>query len=171
MTQTVYERWASQGQQASLIHARIVQSLLCAEDTDKSMAYLAEALASGKPEGFIRSFVDFGMEMAPLLREAIARGIKADYARQLLGIIEAEDRRRRTRKVKDRASSLASGLLSVREIEVLQLVAEGLSNQQIAGKLTVSLSTAKTHVHRLFQKLDATDRLQAVNRARELKLI
>jgi len=69
------------------------------------------------------------------------------------------------------APSPTTGLLSERETEVLWLVAEGLSNQQIASKLTVSLSTAKTHVHRLFEKLNAKDRLQAVTRARELKLI
>jgi ATP/maltotriose-dependent transcriptional regulator MalT len=50
-------------------------------------------------------------------------------------------------------------------------MAEGLSNQQISDKLMISLNTAKTHVYRVFDKLDANDRLAAVNRARDLKLI
>ena len=71
----------------------------------------------------------------------------------------------------ERRLSPSSELVSKRELEVLRLVADGLSNQQIADRLSVGLSTAKTHVHRLFEKLNAKDRLQVVNRARELKLI
>jgi LuxR family maltose regulon positive regulatory protein len=53
----------------------------------------------------------------------------------------------------------------------MRLIEKGFSNQQIADKQVISLSTAKTHVHHIFAKLNAADRLQAVNRAKELKLI
>ena len=66
---------------------------------------------------------------------------------------------------------LSSPLLSRREREVLRLIADGLSNQQIAEKLIISLNTVKTHVSHIFGKLDTTDRLQTVKRARELDLI
>jgi DNA-binding CsgD family transcriptional regulator len=61
--------------------------------------------------------------------------------------------------------------LSTREIEVLQLMADGLSNQEIAGRLFVSLNTIKTHSSRIFEKLDVRRRTQAVEKARRLKII
>lgn len=61
--------------------------------------------------------------------------------------------------------------ISKRELEVLQLMAEGLSNQEIAEKLFVSLNTVKTHTSNLFLKLEVKRRTQAVQRAKELLLI
>ena len=61
--------------------------------------------------------------------------------------------------------------LSARELEVLQLMAEGLSNQEIAARLYVSLNTIKTHTSRIFEKLDARRRTQAIEKARRLGLI
>jgi LuxR family maltose regulon positive regulatory protein len=60
--------------------------------------------------------------------------------------------------------------LSAREIEVLRLMAMGASNQQMADRLVVAVSTIKTHVNRIFGKLDATSRMAAVAHARELGL-
>jgi DNA-binding CsgD family transcriptional regulator len=61
--------------------------------------------------------------------------------------------------------------LSPRELEVLQLIAEGLSNQEIAARLFVSLNTVKTHSANLFVKLDVRRRTQAIEKARKLNLI
>ena len=61
--------------------------------------------------------------------------------------------------------------ISKREYEVLQLIAQGLSNQEIADKLFVSLNTVKTHSSNLFVKLDARRRTQAIHRAKELGLL
>ena len=61
--------------------------------------------------------------------------------------------------------------ITVRELEVLQLIAQGHSNQEIADKLFVSLNTVKTHSSNLFLKLDVRRRTQAVQKAKELKLI
>ncbi|MBZ4189270.1 helix-turn-helix transcriptional regulator [Niabella beijingensis] len=61
--------------------------------------------------------------------------------------------------------------LSERELEVLQLMAEGLSNQEIAGRLFISLNTIKTHSSRLFEKMDVKRRTQAVEKARRLCII
>ena len=61
--------------------------------------------------------------------------------------------------------------LSKRELEVLSLLAQGFSNQEIAAKLFVSLSTVKTHLQNLFEKLDVKRRIQAVEKARRLNLI
>jgi NarL family two-component system response regulator LiaR len=61
--------------------------------------------------------------------------------------------------------------ISARELEVLQLMASGLSNQEIADKLFVSLNTIKTHTSSIFSKLDAKRRTQAIQRAKELLFI
>ena len=61
--------------------------------------------------------------------------------------------------------------LSKRELEVLQLMARGLSNQEIAARLFVSLNTIKTHSSRLFEKLDVKRRTQAIEKAKRLSLI
>lgn len=61
--------------------------------------------------------------------------------------------------------------LSDREFEVLQLIAEGLSNQQIADQLFVSRNTIKTHISNIFAKLDVKRRTQAIQRAREVGMI
>jgi DNA-binding CsgD family transcriptional regulator len=61
--------------------------------------------------------------------------------------------------------------ISRRELEVLQLMSEGLSNQEIAQRLYVSLSTVKTHAKNLFEKLNVERRTQAIDRAKKLSLI
>lgn len=61
--------------------------------------------------------------------------------------------------------------ISKREIEVLQLMAQGLSNQEIAARLFVSLNTVKTHSSRLFEKMEVSSRMQAVERGRKLQII
>jgi DNA-binding CsgD family transcriptional regulator len=61
--------------------------------------------------------------------------------------------------------------ISKREHEVLELIARGLSNQEIADKLFVSLNTVKTHVSNLFLKLEVSRRTQAIQKAKELQLI
>ena len=61
--------------------------------------------------------------------------------------------------------------LSKRELEILSLLAQGHSNQEIAAKLFVSLSTVKTHIQNLFEKLDVKRRIQAVEKAKRLNII
>ena len=69
-------------------------------------------------------------------------------------------------------TSLVSQLeLSKRELEILSLLAQGYSNQEIAAKLFVSLSTVKTHIQNLFEKLDVKRRTQAVEKGKRLNLI
>ena len=69
-------------------------------------------------------------------------------------------------------TSLVSQLeLSKRELEILSLLAQGYSNQEIAAKLFVSLSTVKTHIQNLFEKLEVNRRIKAVEKAKRLNLI
>lgn len=68
-------------------------------------------------------------------------------------------------------AALARLNISKRELEVLQLMAEGLSNQEIAARLFVSLNTIKTHSSNLFEKMDVKRRMQAVEKAKRLNII
>ncbi len=165
----LYEK-ARQSAQGYVITIR-VQQALAAETAAEALAFLAEALKLGEPEGFVRTFVDEGRLLAPLLRQAVRSGIEPDYARKLLTIFEAEEHRRKTRNGEGKSSTTAAGVLSERETEVLGLMGAGLSDRQIAAKLMISLSTAKTHVHRILEKLGATSRTQAVSMARERRLL
>jgi LuxR family maltose regulon positive regulatory protein len=165
-----YERWSREGLGMLQIVVRIEQAL-ASKTPDEALSFLGDALKLAKPEGNIRSFADFGMLLAPLLKQAIARGLEPGYSRKLLDVIEAEERRRRIRKGEIPQSSAARGLISERELEVLRLLDDEISDKQIAARLSVSLSTVKTHVHHILEKLEVKDRRKAVHRARDLKLI
>jgi LuxR family maltose regulon positive regulatory protein len=165
--QTQYEQFHREGYHYLVMIVRLEQALL-SPDPEEAVSFLAEVLDIAKPESNIRMLVNFGPPLEPLLRRAIASGIEPDFSRKILKIIESEDRQR---KINKGEMPPATGPLSEREMEVLRLLADGLTNQQIAERLVISLNTAKSHVYHIFDKLEAKDRLQTVNRARELKLI
>ena len=141
-------------------------------EKNKAVQLLSDALTLAEPGGFIRIFVDEGMPMAQLLSEAATAGIMPDYIRTLLAVFEAEKLRS-----KDAASlSPATPVqllepLSQRETEVLQLIAQGLSNREISERLFLALSTVKGHNQLIFDKLQVQRRTEAVARARELGLL
>ncbi len=168
--QKIYEHHTQHGGQALIIAVRIIQAL-DSLGPENPLDCLSEALVMARPEGAVRLFTDFGMELVPLLHQAVSKGIEPEFARKLINIIESEDHQRKIRKGELPPSSISSAVLSEREMEVLHLMASGLSDRQISGKLVISLSTTKTHVHRILEKLNATSRMQAVTQAKELKLI
>jgi ATP/maltotriose-dependent transcriptional regulator MalT len=61
--------------------------------------------------------------------------------------------------------------LTEREVEVLRLIAQGASNQEIIGRLVIAESTVKTHVTSIFRKLDVTSRTHAITHARDLGIV
>jgi len=147
------------------------------EDVDQAITALERALSLAEPEGYVRLFIDEGARMGALLRQAATRGIAVDYVRQLLAALEGENEEERP-STEPLPSSLVPGLssslvepLSERELEVLRLIAAGLSNREIAQDLIVAVSTVKTHVHNIYGKLGVAKRTQAVARARELNLL
>ncbi|MEO6887385.1 MAG: LuxR C-terminal-related transcriptional regulator [Ktedonobacteraceae bacterium] len=124
----------------------------------EALETLTRALTLAEPEGYIRVFVDEGRPMIDLLRHALSHGIAPGYTRKLLAALE----------VPEAGESLESTPLSEREMRVLQSIAAGKSNQQIAADLTIALSTIKTHINNIYGKLNVHSRTQAVARARDL---
>ncbi len=139
----------------------------------EAMQTLREALTLAEPEGFVRIFVDEGTPMTQLLSEALAQGILPAYVSKLLAAFEGEKHTTRESSSSPRAISLQPLIepLSSRELEVLQLIAQGLSNDEIGKRLFLALDTIKGHNRKIFDKLGVQRRTEAVARARELGLL
>jgi len=140
-------------------------------EKDKAVQLLFDALALAAPGGFIRTFLDEGLPMAHLLSKAEARGMMPDSIGKLLAVCEAEaQKRENTSSLSPPAQPLIEPL-SPRELEVLQLMAQGLSNHEISERLFLALDTVKGHNRKIFDKLQVQRRTEAVARARALGLL
>lgn len=137
-------------------------------ETSSALAALERALCLAEPEGYVRVFVDEGLPMARLLQEAASRGVAPDSARRLLTAFPSAGPHHAGPAG---ASSERVELLSEREREVLQHIAAGLTNREIAARLYLSLYTVKAHARSIYDKLDAHSRTQAVARARKLGVL
>ncbi len=146
-------------------------ALLAHGEKVKAVQLLGVALALAELGGFIRTFVDEGTPMARLLYEALAQGISTDYVQRLLAAFPIDEPALTApSRARNDGTTLAQSL-SIRELEVLHLVAEGLTNQEIATKLYLSLHTVKVHVRNIIAKLGAINRTQAVAKGRALGLL
>ena len=145
-----------------LVYLHILQSMT-APNLDTAIEYLKKALSLAHLEGFIRTFIDRGESLIPVLREAARRGLYPEYVGQILSSYETQSEH----------GNLPPDVepLSERELEVLHLLAAGLTNRQIADQLFVSVSTIKSHVHHISGKLQVSNRTQAVAKARQLGLL
>jgi LuxR family maltose regulon positive regulatory protein len=180
----LYTQAAAQGRTGSVIEVRALQALALAAGGDPTagLSVLAEALALGAPEGYVRVFVDEGAPMARLLgrvaaaqrtgQVAVPAAVPPAYLDRLARAFQPGGAHHAAPTTHQSAG--VAGLvepLSDRELEVLGLLAAGRSNQQIADELVVVLDTVKKHVGHILDKLGATNRTQAVARARALGLL
>jgi LuxR family maltose regulon positive regulatory protein len=158
------------GRISKAIEIEILQALAyqAGGDEDRTVSALGRALALAEPEGFIRIFVDEGRPMARLLHEALRCGIAPEYVRRLLTAFSADGAKQpETAEYRANPSGLIEPL-SERECEVLGLIAEGLTNREIAARLYLSLNTVKVHTRNIYGKLGVNNRTQATARARDL---
>jgi LuxR family transcriptional regulator, maltose regulon positive regulatory protein len=162
----------AKGWQDERLKAMVLQALALQAygDRDQAVELLLDALALAEPDGFIRLFVDEGLPMARLLSEAAASGRMPDYIRKLLTVFRAEEQQSAEASHRSPAQLLLEPL-SERELEVLGLIAQGLSNQEISERLYLALDTVKGHNRKIFGKLQVERRTEAVARARELGLL
>jgi LuxR family maltose regulon positive regulatory protein len=158
---------ARNGRSLHALQATVLRALTL-RNTELAFQSLEDALAQAEPEGFVRLFVDEGDAMRRLLERYVSSRPSSTlrpYAARLLRAFAGLN------------ATAASGEmpldepLSERELEVLSLMAEGLTNTDIANRLYLSVATVKKHGTNIFGKLNAASRQQAVERARELHLI
>lgn len=142
-------------------------------DTERALHLLHDALVLAEPNGFVRVFADEGAPMGLLLSEGAAHGMMPDYVATLLGVIEAEAQHQSNRSSLSVAAPPQPAIepLSQRELEILRLIAQGLSNREIGARLVLALDTVKGHNRNIFGKLQVQRRTEAVARARELGLL
>jgi LuxR family transcriptional regulator, maltose regulon positive regulatory protein len=163
------------GRMGSVIEILVLQALAheAQGESPSALVPLERALTLAEPEGYVRIFVDEGMPMAQLLSEAAAHGIMQNYTDKLLATFEAEEQKSADESHLPHAPSAQSLIepLSQRELEVLRLIAQGLSNREISERLFLALITVKGHNRNIFRKLQVRRRTEAVARARELGLL
>jgi len=130
-----------------------------------SLTALERALRLAKPEGYVRRFADYGLPMARLLQEARSRAVMPDYVDKLLAACGPD------RTTPDPVVQTLPEPLTPREQEILELIAAGLTNPEIAEDLVISPRTVKKHASNIYSKLDVHSRTEAAARARELDLL
>jgi LuxR family maltose regulon positive regulatory protein len=152
------------------------------ERTDRALATLERAVTLALPGGWIRPFVELGPTMADLLNGLRQRGVALQYIAQILAAFptEAKDEGQRTEaadapfvpspQVAVASSSLIEPLTN-RELEVLELMAQRLTNKEIADRLVLSVGTVKQHAYNINQKLNVRGRRQAVAKAISLGIL
>jgi LuxR family maltose regulon positive regulatory protein len=158
------------------LHATIVKAmaLLAVEREQEALAALERALVLASAGGYKRVFLDEGPPMVRLLRLAAARGVGAPDARTLLAALVSETHAAggapAERVPAGRGEQELVEPLTAREMDVLRLLNTALSRPEIARELQVSVNTVRTHVRRIYGKLGAHSRAEALGRAEELGL-
>jgi LuxR family maltose regulon positive regulatory protein len=185
-------RWAElPGWEYPRLQVRVLQAL-AASAADQAHQYLREALCLALPAGAMRTFIDLGTPMELMIadfrlmieEENSGSGSDAEkqlssFVNQLLSAFPHPEQSEPAEQsqipilqspIKNHQSTINNLIepLSEREIEVVRLLAAGLSNLEIAHKLYLSPNTLKAHTQNIYDKLDVHSRVQAVNRAREL---
>ena len=164
----------------SLIEVLALQGLLHDTLGDASVAQekIAKALALAEPGGFIRVFVDLGPQMADLLKRLHEQNVAVDHIEKLLAAF-SYDEQVPVQEVSKSQASLALAAspqfledpLTNRELDVLELLTQRLSNKEIAEKLFVSSETVKGHLKNMYPKLQVSNRREAVEKAKALGIL
>ncbi len=151
-----------------LIEALVLQALAFWGLANKRQATFAltRALELARPDGYVRVFVDEGATMRRMLERAARTGVEPDYTAALLAAFGPP-----MGQAPEAEIPAAVEPLSAREIELLCLIAAGLSTRETARQLVVAVETVRTHLTNIYGKLQVHSRVQAVQRARELDLL
>jgi LuxR family maltose regulon positive regulatory protein len=170
-----------------VLQAMVQSAAQDAQGDEAAAKTLLRALELGEPEGYRRVYLDEGWRLADILRQC--RSMQQESGSHLPSVafidslLETLQRTETGREIEQRpvegragptTARLEDGLpisLSAREIEVLALIAEGKSNQEISAELYLALNTVKRHAYNIYTKLEVRKRTQAVSKARQLGLI
>ena len=127
-------------------------------DETKALDALRSAFHHAEPEGYFRIFIDGASPLAPLFRKLAQEKINVVVLQRLINAMD---------EVKASSKTGRLQALTEREKDVLRLITLGFSNQEISNELFVSINTVKTHISRIYAKLDLSDRNQAIAIGRE----
>jgi LuxR family maltose regulon positive regulatory protein len=161
------------GSTTRLIETLVLQALAKHGEGSMQLAmqHLGRALTLAEPGGYVRIFVDEGPSMAQLLYKALSQGIATGYIQRLLGAFpEFQPEQPEALEMQNPAGEWIEPLTE-RELEVLQLIAQGYTNPEIGKKLYLSLNTVKAHSRNIYGKLDVHNRTQAVAKSRVLGIL
>jgi LuxR family maltose regulon positive regulatory protein len=157
------------------IRAMLAVACWIAKDMYGARQNIERALTLANPEGAMRPFLDLGEPMANLLhhlmRDRESEKLRSEHSNYLDQILDRLSPRMNKKAALQGKNSPGIDPLTPREMDVLHLLAEGLTNREIAGRLFVSPNTMRVYTTNLYSKLDVHTRAQAVRRAQELKLI
>ncbi|RQR66465.1 helix-turn-helix transcriptional regulator [Burkholderia sp. Bp9125] len=172
----VHEQVAARGfdwiaAQAATLRAAALEQ---AGHADAALDVLAQALEYGQRNGLVRTFIDEGAVLERLIARMHAQAerfpqVSAWYVRELMQAFEAHRKSAGAQAARSETAQTA-GNLSAREVEILDYVARGLSNKEIARALRVAPETIKWHLKNIFEKLNVTSRIQAVRSGLALDL-
>jgi len=153
--------------QALILHAVVMESI---GNHEAALAHLDDALCLAEGGGFLRLFTDEGKVMRSLVQEAHERGILTEYTEWILSAFPKTNSGM-PGDAETGTGRKSTGQLSDREREVLLHLAKGLSNQDIADTLFISLHTVKVHVRNIFDKLGTQSRTAAAAKGHSLGLL
>jgi LuxR family transcriptional regulator, maltose regulon positive regulatory protein len=181
-TTTLLDQAGPAARQASMIEARLLQAVALRALGERQAARdaLLAALDLAAPEGYVQVFVgadgDLADCLAEIRRQVGVGGTVAAFIDQLLASLVPEPAASPPPVAPNSPSPTGpTGTLieplSKRELEVLALIAEGLSNPEIAARLYLSVNTLRAHTTNIYQKMDVHSRVQAVTRAQQIGLL
>jgi LuxR family transcriptional regulator, maltose regulon positive regulatory protein len=161
------------GRKGSTIEVLLLQAMIyfSTDSIKEALQPLGEALSLAAPEGYFRLFADEGKQAAQLLYEAVQREILPDYSRRLLSAMPIGGPDHNNTEGSHNPESVSLEQLSDRELDVLSLMAEGLTNQEIGSRLFISIHTVKAHTRNIYSKLDSHNRTEAVAKARTFGIL
>jgi len=158
------------------INVLALQAVLHDTLGEKSAALdkLTTALNLAEPSGYIRIFVDMGPRMFGLLKQLVRQNVALDYIGQILAAFRDDERAVGPEVADQPIASPRQPLvdpLTHRELDVLDLLAQRLSNKEIADKLFISTETVKGHLKNIYQKLEVKKRREAVEKAKKIGIL
>jgi LuxR family maltose regulon positive regulatory protein len=131
---------------------------------EQALAVLDRAIMLAQPEGYVRVFLDEGEPMVKLLFTAKVHQVGGSYLSELLSHVSTDSNQALPN------TQLLIEPLTKRELELLKLIEQGCTNQDIADRLVISIPTVKRHISNIYSKLGAKNRTQAISLGKELNL-
>ena len=153
------------------LQALALQALGREED---AMKVIDHCLSLAEPEGYVRIFVERGAPMQSLLQLASRQGIRTEYINKLLPAFKSRGLSKKPVITKTQPIEQGTALiepLSERELQVLRLLQSAMTSEEISRELLISVNTARTHIRNVYGKLAVHGRIEAIQKAKELKLI